>query len=76
MNSAERNFAQLIAVMRQQLALSQEDLARHLGVSYVTVNRWENGHCKPSRLARSQLDAFCTKMIVSGQLVLLEEQRP
>ena len=29
--------------VRLQLALSQADLARELGVSYATVNRWENG---------------------------------
>jgi len=34
--------------VRRQLALSQEDLARELGVSYVTVNRWENGQAKPT----------------------------
>lgn len=62
--------------MRQQLAISQEDLARQLGVSYATVNRWENRHAKPSRLARAQLNAFCDKMIAGGKLVLLEGQRP
>ena len=33
------------------------ELARELGVSYATVNRWENGQAKPSKLARAQLDA-------------------
>jgi DNA-binding transcriptional regulator YiaG len=45
--------------VRRQLALSQEDLARELGVSYATINHWENGLSKPSKLARVQLDAFC-----------------
>lgn len=65
-----------MAVIRQQLAISQEDLARQLGVSYATVNRWENGHSKPSRLARAQLNIFCENMIARGRLVLGEEQRP
>ena len=76
MNTTKPSFSELVTVMRQQLAISQEDLARQLGVSYATVNRWENGHAKPSRLARAQLNAFCDKMIAGGKLVLVEEQRP
>lgn len=76
MNAAERNFSSLVVVLRQQLALSQEDLARQLGVSFATVNRWENGHSKPSKLAQVQLNAFCEKMMAIGRLVLPEESRP
>jgi DNA-binding transcriptional regulator YiaG len=34
----------LVKEVRRQLSISQEDLARELGVSYATVNRWENSH--------------------------------
>jgi DNA-binding transcriptional regulator YiaG len=50
--------------------LSQEGLARELGVSFATVNRWENSHVKPSKLARAQFDTFCLKMIKQGKLKL------
>lgn len=40
------NIAEELKKLRQQ----QEDLARNLGVSFATVNRWENGKTKPSRL--------------------------
>ena len=60
----------LVKEVRRQLALSQEDLARELGVSYATVNRWENGQAKPSKLARAQLDAFCDRMLKDGKLDL------
>ena len=73
---AQPSYAGLIVVIRHQLALSQEDLARQLGVSFATVNRWEKGHTKPSRLARAQLNSFCEQMIGRGKLVLREEQRP
>ena len=76
MNQAEPSFSGLVKVLRQQLALSQEDLARQLGVSFATVNRWENGRRTPSRLAQAQLTAFCDKMIAGGKLVLPEGQRP
>jgi len=50
--------------------LSQEDLARKLGISFATVNQWENGRAKPSKLAKAQLDNFCAKMIRQGKLKL------
>ena len=37
--------------IRRRLGLSQEELARLLNVSCATVNRWEQGKNKPSRLA-------------------------
>jgi putative transcriptional regulator len=73
---AEQSYSGLVTVLRRQLALSQEDLARQLGVSFATVNRWEKGHSKPSRLARAQLNAFCEQMIARGKLVLQNGQRP
>jgi DNA-binding transcriptional regulator YiaG len=54
--------------------LSQEDPAHELGVSYATVNRWENGLSKFSKLARGQLDAFCERIQKEGFLVLSPEQ--
>jgi len=64
------DYPALIKEVRRQLAISQEDLARELGVSYATVNRWENGQARPSKLARAQLDAFCTRMTEQGMLEL------
>jgi len=34
----------LILEIRNRLNASQEDLAKMIGISYATVNRWENGH--------------------------------
>lgn len=42
--------ARIIAV-RRELGLTQERLAHLLGVSFVTVNRWENGASGPTGLA-------------------------
>ena len=55
-------FRKLVKSVREQLELSQEDLARELGISFATVNRWETGKVKPSKLAKTQFDSFCTKM--------------
>ncbi len=64
------NFRELVKEVRRQLGISQEDLARELGVSFATVNRWENGKVKPSKLARAQFDGFCKKMTKRGALNL------
>jgi DNA-binding transcriptional regulator YiaG len=40
-----------IKALRQLRGWSQERLAQVLGVTWSTVNRWENGHTKPSPLA-------------------------
>ena len=54
--------------IREQLNLSQEDLARELGVSFSTVNRWENRKTVASKLAQSQFEQFCQRMVQEGVL--------
>lgn len=45
-----------IKEVRRKLRLTQETLAQRLGVSFTSVNRWENGQTKPSKLAIHQLE--------------------
>ncbi len=40
-----------ITKIRNKLKLTQEQFAHRLGVTTVTVNRWEQGLAKPSPLA-------------------------
>jgi DNA-binding transcriptional regulator YiaG len=74
MDTEGRSLSALVKEIRRQLSLSQEDLARQLGVSYATVNRWENGLSKPSKLAKAQLESFCKKMTGQGRLTLPEAE--
>lgn len=37
--------------MRLSMGLTQEEFAAKLGVTFCTVNRWENRKSKPSRMA-------------------------
>ena len=37
-----------LMTIRRKLNLSQEQMARLLGVSFASVNRWEGGHSSPS----------------------------
>lgn len=49
----------LIFEIRNRLNASQEDLARMIGISYATVNRWENGHSQPNKAAQLRLYDIC-----------------
>ena len=49
-----------VKTLRLSLNMTQEDLAHELGVTVSTVNRWENGHTRPSRLATAGLDKLAT----------------
>ena len=42
---------ELVRELRKRLKLTQEQCAARLGVTFSTLNRWENGHAKPSPLA-------------------------
>lgn len=44
-------IADLVRETRQHLGLTQEEFALKLGVSYQSVNRWENGRTKPLPIA-------------------------
>jgi putative transcriptional regulator len=70
MAKAPENFAETVKDVRQQLGLSQEELAHELGVSFSTINRWENSKTVPFKLARRQFEAFCEWMAEQGKLKL------
>ena len=42
--------------LREEKGWSQEDLAHELGVSFSTINRWENGKTKPSKMAQAHIN--------------------
>ncbi len=60
-NQEPDDYSKRIKFIRQQLGLSQEELAHKLGVSFTSVNRWENGQTKPSKLAKKQIDLLSKK---------------
>lgn len=47
--------------LRKQLGLTQEKFAQRLGVSFVAVSRWENGHSVPKGLSEKALGALAKK---------------
>lgn len=66
------SFSEKVKYVRTELKLSQEDLARELGVSFATINRWENGNYLPSRLARKAFEEFCKEKDIIFEVVKWE----
>ena len=55
-NGVARRNPPGVLELRKRLGMTQEQLARELGVTVGTVNRWENGRFKPSPLALRGLE--------------------
>ena len=49
----------LILEIRNQMNVSQDELAKMIGISFATVNRWENGHSRPNKAAQLRLYDIC-----------------
>jgi len=54
-------FSEKVLELRGRLQITQVQLAELLGVSYSTVNRWEGGHYKATKLVRHKFDELCKK---------------
>jgi DNA-binding transcriptional regulator YiaG len=54
----EEQLSGVIRYLRQQLGMTQEELAQALGITVGTVSRWEKGRFRPSRLARALILEF------------------
>ncbi len=50
-----KDYAAQIKRLREKMGLTQVELAERLGVSFPTVNRWENAKSKPSQLSWTRL---------------------
>lgn len=49
------DFSSRVRRLREKFGLTQVQLAERLGVSFASVNRWENGQSKPAALAWQKL---------------------
>ena len=52
-------FKDQLVIARAKCNLTQEELAKELGVSFSTVNRWECGRSTPTRKALFVFKEFC-----------------
>ena len=55
------SYSDAILKLRTKLNVSQEELAKIMNVSFVSVNRWENGHFEPTKLQKEKLKEMFNK---------------
>lgn len=66
-------FNEKIRAIRMKSLLTQADFAKELGVSFSTVNRWENGKAIPKIFTLKLIYKFC---IDHGIPFDIEDPRP
>ncbi len=54
-------FQDKVKYVRMKLYLSQEALAKELGVSFATICRWEKGNRTPQLMTLGRFYVFCEK---------------
>lgn len=52
----KQDIVKRIKELRAAMGLTQEQFAAAVGVTYATVNRWENGNANPQPLALRRID--------------------
>lgn len=62
----------LVRELRERMGLTQEKFAAKLGVTFPTINRWENGRAKPSPLAMKQIEEILRVLGERGRDLLGE----
>jgi len=63
---SELDIPRLVRELRRRTDLTQEKFAAKLGVTFPTINRWENGHAKPSPLALKQIETLLRELGEEG----------
>lgn len=54
-------FSEDIKRIRRKAFMTQDEFAKEIGVSCITVTRWENGKAKPNLKAMRLIDEYCKK---------------
>jgi transcriptional regulator with XRE-family HTH domain len=62
----KKDWGRLVRSLRKRLDLTQERFAGRLGVTFASVNRWENGRANPSPLALRRIEDLVRDMGEDG----------
>ena len=66
------DMPRLVRELRRRTGLTQEKFAARLGVTFPTINRWENGRARPSPLAMQKIEELQRAMKERGTDLLDE----
>ena len=64
--NAQVDIPRLVRELRERTGLTQEKFAAKLGVTFPTINRWENRRAKPSPLAMQKIEELLRNMGKNG----------
>ncbi len=48
-------YAEAVKILRKKMLLTQMEMAEELDVAFISINRWEKGHCEPTMKAKRKL---------------------
>lgn len=60
-NFPNMEYSERIKRIRNDLLVTQTELAEMLGVTFATINRWERGHHEPSIKQKRAIRDLCRK---------------
>jgi DNA-binding transcriptional regulator YiaG len=63
----QHSMARLVRDLRELTGLTQEKFAAKLGVTFPTINRWENDRAKPSPLALEKIESLLRSLGDKGE---------
>jgi len=72
MLNTQADIPRIVRELRERTGLTQEKFAAKLGVTFPTINRWENGRAKPSPLALKQIEDLLRGLGERGKSLLKE----
>ena len=67
------DYFNLIKELRNKMLLTQTEFADLLGVSFGSVNRWENGKYEPTIKAKRKLKVLCLEYNIKFEDFELKE---
>ena len=63
------DYKYLVKQLRNKLIITQTELAELLGVSFASINRWENGKYEPTRLVKEKIRLICEQNNIQMEVV-------
>jgi transcriptional regulator with XRE-family HTH domain len=70
--TTQPEIGKLVRSLRLETGLTQEKFAAQLGVTFPTINRWENNRAKPSPLAVEKIEKMVRRLGDRGQQLLVK----
>jgi transcriptional regulator with XRE-family HTH domain len=70
--NSQADIPRLVRELRERTGLTQEKFAAKLGVTFPTINRWENARARPSPLAMQKIAELLRSMGTRGSDLLIQ----